>query len=203
MLDQKIETQSELEYAIFELNGQHVAINLEFLERFNLVTEIIKIPRAPKFVLGVIRIEKAIIPLIDLEILLGKNDVDLDNSIALVISLKENIFAIHINNIPKVTKFDEEVKEGGIRLNFPSEWAVGYLESEGTIIPVIDPNLFWIAMGDNEIVGPSLTYNIGHNEEELEMPTKLQDEVDDTEEDSEDEEETDDSSDSSDNEDEE
>ncbi len=165
MLDQKLSSESELEYAVFELNKQRVAIKLEFLERFNIVSEIIKIPRAPRFVLGVIRVERAIIPLIDLEILLGKKEADRNNSIALVISLKENVFAIHINNIPKVQKFDKISNEASIKLNFPAEWVVGYIEDE-EFIPIVDPNLFWIALGDEEIVGPSLTYNIGKEDEE-------------------------------------
>jgi purine-binding chemotaxis protein CheW len=165
MTEQNIETISELEYAIFTFHSSPIAINLKYLERFNLIDKIIKIPRSPPFVLGVIRVEKAIIPLIDLEILLGsRKNIELKDAISLIITVENNVFALFTSSVPKVQTFDpnEIVKkiDGEILVDIPKDWIEGYIKSSDFTdsIPIINPKLFWIGLGDISIVGPSLQY---------------------------------------------
>ncbi|MCY3411003.1 MAG: chemotaxis protein CheW [Candidatus Heimdallarchaeota archaeon] len=182
-----LESLENTEFAIFYINNKKVAIQLSYLERFNLITEIIKIPRAPKFVLGVIRIEKAIIPLIDLEILLGKKKTEKKNAVALVIALKDNVFALYSNTVPIVQRVEDLEKDSNYNLeNIPKEWVSAYI-NEDEAIPIIDPNAFWIGLGDNSILGPSLQYNL-YEEDEDEEEVEDESEEDEEEVESEDEE---------------
>jgi valyl-tRNA synthetase len=110
-------------------------------------------------VVGIANIENSIIPIIDLEVLLGMKEKEISpNAIAIIVSIEAAVFGLYTIDLPKVISLEKIGQEApeGFKVEFPEEWISGYSKEEGQIIPVLNPEMFWIGLGSSEINGPTI-----------------------------------------------
>ncbi|MDH5401596.1 MAG: chemotaxis protein CheW [Candidatus Heimdallarchaeota archaeon] len=156
MAETVLDTHSMQQYLFFKLDSENVAIKLDNIETIQLSTEVVPIPRAPKFVLGVTNVENTIIPVINLEYFVNdKQTIDIDNAIIIVVSNEDTIFGLYSSSLPIVVTNIEEIKERSEKI--PTNWQVGTFKSESIErLTLLDPAKFWISLGDTEIISPVL-----------------------------------------------
>lgn len=184
---------------IFPVLGNPVGIELQHISSINLVTELIPIPRSPSYILGIVNIDSNIYPVLDLDKMLsGQTEYDEKNTIISLIKIKETTFGVHTHELPQVVAGEAEEMDPEIEY-LPEDWIVGFTEHPSLgKIPVINPEEFWVDMGENEVVGPSLETKLTSKDlyeedvpanEDIPTSTSQDEELDEEVENSEDEEE--------------
>jgi len=146
---------------VFPILGNPVGIELKYIKRISLVSDLIPIPRSPDYILGIVNLESNIYPILDLDILLsGQKNEDDNNVIISLIETKDAIFGVHTHQLPQVIAGTVGDEEGSIE-QLPEDWILGYTETKANgKIAIINPTEFWISIGDNEVVGPFLETKI-------------------------------------------
>ena len=160
MITEVVQTEAiEEQYLTFNLGENLVGIQLRLVEIIEFVPEIIPIPRAPNHVLGVANIENAIIPIIDLELLLKyKNKSSIGKAISIIIAIESAVFGVHIAEPPKVVKLENRVQESPLTSssNIPNDWIDGFfIDNMDNTVTILNPENFWIGLGKSEITGPA------------------------------------------------
>lgn len=94
---------------LFQIDEQKYALDLTYVERGIHMVEIIPVPKAPSFVLGVITISGRIIPVLNTRILLGLPDKEIGLDDHLLIAWDAGLkVALLIDEIIGVTDFNPQ-----------------------------------------------------------------------------------------------
>ena len=122
-----------------------------------MTSELIPIPRSPKYILGIVNIDSNIYPIVDLDVLLsGQKSTDLGQTIVSLIDIKNTIFGIHTQKLPHVVPGTIGDAKGSVK-KIPEDWVLGYTEqTELGNIPILNPMKFWIDLGESQVAGPLL-----------------------------------------------
>ncbi len=160
MISEVVQTEAiEEQYLTFNLGENLVGIQLKVVEIIEFISEIIPIPRAPDHVLGVANIENAIIPILDLELLLKyKTESLTDTVISIIIAIESAVFGIHIAEPPKVVLLENMIDDPTMKISndIPKDWIEGYfIDNMDKTVIILNPEKFWIGLGKSEITGPA------------------------------------------------
>lgn len=127
-------------YILFTNMNQNFAIDVTKIERIIEFEQPKKIPESLEYLLGVIKYEDAILPVIDLNKRLYDTKIKETKSTKIVIvSWKERLMGIVVDDIIGINKFEEEYyEESNIDTNVSKEYISGFIKSEDGITIVLD-----------------------------------------------------------------
>lgn len=127
-------------YILFTNMNQNFAIDVTKIERIIEFEQPKKIPESLEYLLGVIKYEDAILPVIDLNKRLYDTKIKETKSTKIVIvSWKERLMGIVVDDIIGINKFEEEYyEESNIDANVSKEYISGFIKSEDGITIVLD-----------------------------------------------------------------
>ncbi len=134
-----VETINEYEYLSLNVKNNNIVIPLDYIDTIRLIQEVTPIPRSPDYVLGVVTIEDAIIPIIDVFSVFNGDKNNIKNLIVIIISLEDSTYGIVSSTLPRVIK-SSEIAKPIEQSYFPNEWVAGALES-GEL--VLNPKNIW------------------------------------------------------------
>lgn len=127
-------------YILFTNMKQNFAIDVTKVERIIEFQSPKKIPESSDYLLGVIKYEDSILPVIDLNIrLYGENSQNTKNTKIVVVAWKERLMGVLVDNIIGINNFNEEYyEESNIDTNVSKEYISGFIKSEEDITIVLD-----------------------------------------------------------------
>ncbi len=102
----------EIQVVIFELNNEEFAIDINRIKEIIRIKDVINVPAAPKFVMGISNIRGQILPVIDTRLKLGLDKEEIDYmSRMLVIEKEDSIFGFVVDKVNEVIKIKNDVIE--------------------------------------------------------------------------------------------
>jgi len=140
----KIQTRQEIQVVGFYIGADEYAIDIAYVREIGGMMEISKVPKAPKFVEGVINLRGKIIPIIDLRKRFDvQSSVGIQHSKILIVELEKQLLGMIVDNVSEVFRLSGDQLEESPPLfsaNIDSQYvqAVGKLDKR--IIILLDVN---------------------------------------------------------------
>lgn len=127
-------------YILFSNIDQSFAIDVSKVERIIEFQSPKKIPESLQYLLGVIKYEGSILPVIDLNMrLYGEETQNTKNTKIVVVSWKDRLMGVLVENIIGINNFQEEYyEESNIDVNVSKEYIDGFIKLDEDIIIVLD-----------------------------------------------------------------
>lgn len=127
-------------YILFTNRDQNFAIDVSKVERIIEFKSPKKIPESLKYLLGVIKYEQSILPVIDLNLrLYDKETENTKDTKIIVVAWKDRQMGFLVDNIVGINNFVEEYYErSNIHTNVSKEYIDGFIKLEEDIIIVLD-----------------------------------------------------------------
>lgn len=127
------------QYIIFETNSQSLGIGIEKVEKIIEFEEGKKVPEPLPYMMGVIKYDGKILPVIDLnKRLYGKElNKDLDSKI-IVVNWEGKFIGIAVEDIAGIETFHEEYESPDEDMEMSKEYVEGFIKLEDDIIIVLN-----------------------------------------------------------------
>lgn len=128
------------QYIIFSLNNQRYAIDISSIDRIIDYNEPKKIPETFDYVLGVIKYDDKILPIIDLlKKLYGKNITINTKSKVIVTTWKDRMLGFLVEDIEGIQRFDSnQIEENHEQYEISKKYIEGFIKLEEDIIIILD-----------------------------------------------------------------
>ncbi len=143
-LSKKINIRQEIKAVGFYVGDDEYAVYIHNVREIYPMTEIRKIPKAPKFVEGVINLRGVIIPIIDLRKRFDMEPSDLSSTTSskiLIVELDKNLIGLIVDNVSEVMNFylDEIEKAPPMfSANIDSQYIQGVAKIEEKLVILLD-----------------------------------------------------------------
>jgi purine-binding chemotaxis protein CheW len=139
----KSNIRQEVKAVGFYVGDEEYAVYIHNVREIYPMTEIRKIPKAPKFVEGVINLRGSIIPIIDLRRRFDMPPTDLTkfNSKILIVELDKNQIGMIVDNVSEVMNFnltDIEKAPPMFAANIDSQYIQGVAKIEERLVILLD-----------------------------------------------------------------
>ena len=107
-------------YIIFEVENTSYGINVQSIVSIERVSEITKLPQAPEYMLGIMKIREQILPVIDITRLLNNRELRIDPNnnyiivetnglqLALMVERTEEILEIELDKLKSIPSLQQE-----------------------------------------------------------------------------------------------
>lgn len=127
-------------YILFKNRDQDFAIDVSKVERIIEFQDPKKIPESLEYLIGVIKYEKSILPVIDLNIrLYGSKIENTKDTKIIVVAWKNRQMGLLVDNIVGINNFEEEYyEESNIDTNISKRYIDGFIKLEDSIVIVLD-----------------------------------------------------------------
>lgn len=127
-------------YILFKNIGQDFAIDVKDIDRIIEFQVPKKIPESVEYLLGIIKYEDSILPVIDLnKRLYGETKEETEDTKIIVVAWKDRYMGIVVDDILGINDFEEESYEkSNIDTNVAKEYITGFIKSEEGIIIVLN-----------------------------------------------------------------
>ena len=127
-------------YILFTNKDQNFAIDVSKIERIIEFQKPKKIPESLEYLLGVIKYEKSIFPVVDLKIrLYEKESKNTKDTKIIVVAWKNRQMGFLVDNIIGINNFQEgDYEKSKIDTNVSKEYIEGFIKLEDDIIIVLD-----------------------------------------------------------------
>jgi len=99
------ETKSDVQLAVFQLDGQPYAIDIEKIKQIIRPLKITKLPRAPSFVEGVIDLRGVVLPVVDMRkrfSLPSRGEAESKDDKIIIVSVAKKIVGIVVDDVTEV-----------------------------------------------------------------------------------------------------
>jgi purine-binding chemotaxis protein CheW len=142
-LNKKINIRQDVKAVGFYVGDEEYAVYIHNVREIYPMTDIRKIPKAPKFVEGVICLRGIIIPIIDLRKRFDMTPTDLTKTVSkiLIVELDKNLIGLIVDNVSEVMNFylDEIEKAPPMfASNIDSQYIQGVAKIEDKLVILLD-----------------------------------------------------------------
>ncbi|HQD18904.1 MAG TPA: chemotaxis protein CheW [Bacillota bacterium] len=134
------------EYVIFELAGEHYAVDVSPVEEILRMAEITEVPHAPSFVEGIMNFRGNVMPVIDLRRRLGlPTSEHTKNTRIMAVSLNSGTVGMIVDAVSEVAEIPPEIVEppSPIILDVDTDFLTGIAkmgsdDQEGKLVVILD-----------------------------------------------------------------
>jgi purine-binding chemotaxis protein CheW len=138
----KAQTRQEVQFVGFYIGTDEYALSINTVREIQAMTEIRKVPKAPRFVEGVINLRGHIVPIIDLRKRFDlEARADHQASKILIVEIKRYLLGMIVDNVSEVMRFfaDEIEKAPPVfAANIDSAYIQGVAKVEDRLIVLLD-----------------------------------------------------------------
>ena len=107
MSDNRQETASTVQQLTFSLAGEEYGVDILTVREIRGWSRVTRIPQAPPYVLGVLNLRGAVVPVMDLRLRFGMERVEYnENTVMIVVALAERLFGIVVDAVSDVVDID-------------------------------------------------------------------------------------------------
>lgn len=126
-----------MQFVIFKLGDEYFAIDTKSIQNISEMITITKVPKAPKYIKGLINLRGSIKPLVDISMLLNiENNNNPQNII--IIKLNDEEVGIAVDEVVEVLDIEKDKFQS--LSNKSKEYILGVIELNEDIITIIDVN---------------------------------------------------------------
>ena len=126
-----------MQFVIFKLGEEYFAIDTKSIQNISEMITITKVPKAPKYIKGLINLRGSIKPLVDISMLLNiENNNNPQNII--IIKLNDEEVGIAVDEVVEVLDIEKDKFQS--LSNKSKEYILGVIELNEDIITIIDVN---------------------------------------------------------------
>lgn len=142
------------QFIVFLNNRQNFAIELTSVQRIIEYENPRQVPESSQFLLGVIKYNGRILPIIDLTMKLFNKPLSYDeDSKIIVIEYKGNQVGLFVENILGIYKFNEsQYEDSNINLDVSKEYVNGFIKLEDNITIILKANKLFVQDQEEEIM---------------------------------------------------
>lgn len=127
-----------MQYIAFDLNDEQFAIETLKVINISDIMKITKVPLAPKYIKGLINLRGNVVSILDINVLLGKDEKNSVYNSIIILNSDNELFGITVNDVIEVFDVkDEEIQKVGGDDN-KKEYAKGVVDRQNDVITIID-----------------------------------------------------------------
>lgn len=128
-----------MQVVIFRIGDEQFAVETSKVQSINDIMEITKVPKAPKYIKGLINLRGNIISLLDINLLLDieKNDAEQNNII--ILEVDDEQVGMTVDEVDEVLEIEENIIEK-IETERKKSYIKGVLNFKDRIVTLIDIN---------------------------------------------------------------
>ncbi|MFL0269681.1 chemotaxis protein CheW [Candidatus Clostridium radicumherbarum] len=128
-----------MQVVIFRIGDEQFAVETSKVQSINDIMEITKVPKAPKYIKGLINLRGNIISLLDINLLLDieKNDAEQNNII--ILEVDDEQVGMTVDEVDEVLEIEENIIEK-IEIERKKSYIKGVLNFKDRIVTLIDIN---------------------------------------------------------------
>ena len=128
-----------MQVIVFKLNEEQFAVETSKVQSINDFMEITEVPKAPKFIKGLINLRGIIISLIDINLILGITHKEEKQNNIIILEMEDELVGIAVDQVDEV----QEVLEGSLeKIEYDNKkpYIVGVFKLQDRIVTLIDIN---------------------------------------------------------------
>ena len=128
-----------MQVIVFKLNEEQFAVETSKVQSINDFMEITEVPKAPRFIKGLINLRGIIISLIDINLILGIIHKEEKQNNIIILEMEDELVGIAVDQVDEV----QEVLEGSLeKIEYDNKkpYIVGVFKLQDRIVTLIDIN---------------------------------------------------------------
>ncbi|OPJ60868.1 chemotaxis protein CheW [Clostridium oryzae] len=97
-----------MQIIVFDLNDEQFAVETSKVQSINDAMVITKVPKAPKYIKGLINLRGNVISLLDIEVLLDTHTSDKPKESVIILDMKDELVGIAVDNVSEVLEIEDK-----------------------------------------------------------------------------------------------
>ena len=126
-----------MQVIIFNLGEEQFAVKTEVVQNITDMMEVTRVPKAPKYIKGLINLRGNIISLLDLNLLLDVKGKKEEHDSTIIIKIGDEAVGIAVDTVEEVLDIDESIIEN-FEENRDKNYIRGVLNFNDRIVTLID-----------------------------------------------------------------
>ena len=126
-----------MQVIIFNLGEEQFAVKTEVVQNITDMMEVTRVPRAPKYIKGLINLRGNVISLLDLNLLLDVKGKKEEHDSTIIIKIGDEAVGIAVDTVEEVLEIDESIIEN-FEDNRDKNYIRGVLNFNDRIVTLID-----------------------------------------------------------------
>ncbi|MEG1255986.1 chemotaxis protein CheW [Clostridium sp.] len=98
-----------MQVVVFTIGDEQFAVETSKVQGINGLMKITKVPKAKKYIKGLINLRGSILSVLDINLLLGMDTKDENNNNIIVLELNEEQVGITVDHVEEVMNIDEDI----------------------------------------------------------------------------------------------
>lgn len=132
----------EIQIVGFILGDEHYGVAIDKIQEIYRMSEITRVPNAPKYIEGVINLRGAVLPVVNLRIKIGMPTKQKDNRTRIIIiEIEEMSIGFIVDEVREVIRINSSIisSPNEFTVNVKTEYITGVAKLDGELIIIIDP----------------------------------------------------------------
>lgn len=132
--------QQERHIVVFRLNGTLFALDIRSVQEIVQQSDIVPVPGAPPFILGIVNLRGRIMAVVDTKRLLGIGATPADKVLVMVAQLGEHLVGFTVDAVEQVTRIAPDMVEpvGDLVASEEARRLEGVLKLDGKLVLLLD-----------------------------------------------------------------
>lgn len=128
-----------MQVVVFKIGDEQFAVQTSKVQTINDSLQVTKVPNAPSYIKGLVNLRGNIICLLDVNLLLKKENIDSKDSTIIILQLENEQVSIAVDEVDEVIDIDESIIETS-QSNNKSDYVKGVINFGHKIVTLIDIN---------------------------------------------------------------
>jgi purine-binding chemotaxis protein CheW len=139
---EKAERTQERHIVVFRLNNTLFALDIRSVQEIVQQSDIVLVPGAPPFIMGIVNLRGGIMAVVDTKRLLGIGETSSDKVLVMVAQIGEHLVGFTVDEVEQVTRVASDSIEPVSDLVSPEEARrlEGILKLDGKLVLLLDAN---------------------------------------------------------------
>ena len=127
-----------MQIVVFKLGDEHFAVETDRVQSINDIMSITRVPKAPKYIKGLIKLRGSIKSLVDLNLLLNVNHENEQNNI-IILTVEDEEIGILVDEVEEVLDIEEKsIQKLDKDFDKTQPYLKGILNYEDKLLTIID-----------------------------------------------------------------
>lgn len=127
-----------MQIVVFKLGDEHFAVETDRVQSINDIMSITRVPKAPKYIKGLINLRGSIKSLVDLNLLLNVNHENEQNNI-IILTVEDEEIGILVDEVEEVLDIEEKsIQKLDKDFDKTQPYLKGILNYEDKLLTIID-----------------------------------------------------------------
>jgi purine-binding chemotaxis protein CheW len=127
-----------MQVVIFKLNNEQFAVETDKVQSINDSMEITRVPKAPKYIKGLVNLRGNVISLLDINLLLDVPKAEMKQDNIIILDMDGEMVGIAVDQVEEVVDVEDDIIENLTETS--KEYIQGIINFQDRIVTLIDIN---------------------------------------------------------------